>query len=245
MSDFSPTPVIFDLDGTLVDSEPHYFEAGRRVLAAHGVPGFTWEEHASFIGIGTRETVRTLRERYGIQATVEELLAEKNAAYLELARSSSEVFAQMRKLVEQLHAAGHPMAVASGSSRTAIDTVLGATGLDPLLTVRVSAEEVPHGKPEPYVFLAAARLLGAAPRDCVVLEDAPPGVAAARRAGMRCVAVPYVAGSAGDPEFASAGLLFAGGQREFDARRTYDWIRSPGPGAPRPDGGEGQPGSGR
>ncbi|AXK31974.1 HAD family phosphatase [Streptomyces armeniacus] len=230
MNDSPPAPVIFDLDGTLVDSEPHYFEAGRRVLAAHGVPGFTWEEHASFIGIGTRETVTTLRERYGIGATVEELLAEKNAAYLELARSATEVFPQMRKLVEQLRAAGHPMAVASGSSRTAIDTVLGATDLDPLLTVRVSAEEVERGKPAPDVFLAAARLLGAAPADCVVLEDAPPGAEAARRAGMRCVAVPYVPGSAGDPAFASAGLLFAGGQAEFDARRAYGWIRQPGSG---------------
>lgn len=232
--DNSPaTAVIFDLDGTLVDSEPNYYEAGRRVLAAHGVPDFTWREHERFIGVGTRETVETLRERHGIEASVERLLSEKNELYLRLARSTR-VFPAMRVLVEELHAAGCPMAVASGSSAAAIDAVLTGVGLDALLPVRVSAEEVARGKPEPDVFLEAARRLSADAAGCVVLEDAPPGAEAARRAGMRCVAVPYLPGSAGDPAFASAGLLFAGGQEEFDARRTCDWIT--GGGVPDPPG---------
>ncbi|NGO67291.1 HAD family hydrolase [Streptomyces boncukensis] len=224
----SPSPalpaVIFDLDGTLVDSEPNYYEAGRRLLEAHGVHGFTWEEHGSFIGIGTRETLETLRARYGIAAPLEELLAEKDRHYLALATAHTEAFPQMRKLVERLHTAGHPMAVASGSSRAAIAAVLSTTGLDALLPRYVSAEEVPHGKPEPDVFLEAARRLGADPAGCVVLEDAPPGAEAARRAGMRCVAVPYLPRTADDPSFASAGLLFEGGQAAFDAQRVYDWI---------------------
>ncbi|GAB2825195.1 HAD family hydrolase [Streptomyces daliensis] len=222
--------VIFDLDGTLVDSEPNYYEAGRRVLARHGVNGFTWEDHTRFIGIGTRETLATLREEHGIDAPVDTLLAEKNHAYLELARAGTEVFPGMRELVGLLHTAGHPMAVASGSSRAAIEAVLAGTGLDALLTVHVSAEEVGRGKPEPDVFLEAARRLGARPADCVTLEDAPPGAEAARRAGMRCVAVPYVRDTVDDPAFASAGLLFPGGQGEFDARRAYDWITGTGTG---------------
>ncbi|WP_367123224.1 HAD family hydrolase [Streptomyces phytohabitans] len=230
MSPSLPVPVIFDLDGTLVDSEPHYFAAARTVLAAHGVPGFTWEEHERFIGIGTRETVETLRARYGISAPVDALLAEKNTAYLALARSSAQVYAPMQQLVERLHAGGHPLAVASGSSRTAIDAVLSDTALDRLLPVRVSAEDVGRGKPAPDVFLEAARLLDAAPADCVVVEDAPPGVEAARRAGMRCVAVPYAPGAAGDAAFASAGLVFPGGQAEFDPGRAYDWVRQAGSG---------------
>lgn len=216
--------VVFDLDGTLVDSEPHYYEAGRRLLAAHGVARFTWEDHSRFIGISTRETLETLRREHGLTAPVEELLAEKNRLYLELARSGTEVFPEMRKLVERLHEAGILLAVASGSSRTAIDAVLGATSLDALLPLRVSAEEVAAGKPEPDVFWEAARRLGVDPAACVVLEDAAPGVQAAHRAGMRCIAVPYVATTATDPAFAEAGLLFAGGQRAFDSRTAYDWI---------------------
>ncbi|WP_274555376.1 HAD family hydrolase [Streptomyces spiramyceticus] len=218
------TSVIFDLDGTLVDSEPNYYEAGRRLLARRGTTDFTWEVHARFIGISTRETLMALRERYGIEAPLDELLAEKNRLYLELAGASTEVFPEMRKFAERLHAEGTPMIVASGSSRTAIDAVLACTGLDALITAVVSADEVPHGKPAPDVFLEAARRIGAAPADCVVLEDAPAGATAAHAAGMRCIAVPYVDGTDTDPAFATAGLLFPGGQSEFTARAAYDWL---------------------
>ncbi|MET3982854.1 HAD family phosphatase [Streptomyces sp. PvR034] len=216
--------VIFDLDGTLVDSEPNYYESGRRTLERHGVADFTWEDHARFIGIGTLETLEILRERYGLRAPVEQLLAEQNASYLELARARTEAFPQMRKFVERLHGEGVPMAVASGSSREAIDAVLAGTGLDALLTTVVSAEEVPHGKPAPDVFLEAARRLGARPADCVVMEDAAPGAAAAHAAGMACVAIPYVAQSADDPAFATAGLLFRAGQAQFSADAAHDWL---------------------
>ncbi|MFG2222744.1 HAD family hydrolase [Streptomyces sp. NPDC048644] len=220
-------PVIFDLDGTLVDSEPNYFEAARRVLAGYGVTDFSWEDHTRFIGISTRETLLTLKREYRIDAPIEELLAAKNHAYLELARAHTRAFPQMRAFVERLHGAGHPMAVASGSSRTAIETVLAGTGLDAQLTTLVSAEEVAHGKPEPDVFLEAARRIGAEPGDCVVLEDAPPGAQAAHRAGMRCIAVPYVEGSADHPAFATAGLRFDGGQDQFTAQAAYDWLGQP------------------
>ncbi|WP_329031855.1 HAD family phosphatase [Streptomyces sp. NBC_01725] len=216
--------VIFDLDGTLVDSEPNYYEAGRRLLARYGIPDFSWEHHTRYIGISTRETLEALRAEYGIGAPVDELLTAKNRLYLELARASTEVFPEMRKFVELLHARGVPMAVASGSSRDAIEAVLGGTGLDPYFTLAVSAEEVPHGKPAPDVFLEAARRLGADPADCVVLEDAPPGVVAAHAAGMRCVAVPYVPGTADDPAFLGAELLFARGQSEFTARAAEAWL---------------------
>ncbi|MEO3978285.1 HAD family phosphatase [Streptomyces sp. CAU 1734] len=219
--------VVFDLDGTLVDSEPNYYEAGRRLLAEYGVTDFGWERHTDFIGIGTRETLEALRAEYRIDAPVAELLAGKNRHYLELAAASTEVYPEMRAFVELLHTAGVPMAVASGSSRAAIAAVLAGTGLDAFIPVTVSAEEVPRGKPEPDIFLAAAKLLGAAPSDCVVLEDAPPGAAAARAAGMRCIAIPYVAATAGDAAFASADLLYAGGQAEFTARSAYGWLGLP------------------
>ncbi|MFG3408918.1 HAD family hydrolase [Streptomyces sp. NPDC048142] len=213
--------VIFDLDGTLVDSEPNYYEAGRRLLARYGVRDFDWEVHTRFIGIGTLETLTALRAEYGIDVPVEELLAGKNALYLELARASTEVFPQMRALVECLHADGVPMAVASGSSRAAIGAVLAVTGLDAYIPLYVSAEEVAHGKPEPDVFLEAARRMGAEPADCVVLEDAPAGAAAAHAAGMRCIAVPYVPKTASDPAFKAADLMFARGQSAFTAEAAY------------------------
>ncbi|AIR96851.1 HAD family hydrolase [Streptomyces glaucescens] len=216
--------VIFDLDGTLVDSEPNYYEAGRQILAEHGVPDYTWADHERYVGISTLDTIADWKRRYGLGAPTEDLFAAKNRRYLELARAGTPTYPEMRTFVELLAAEGVPTAVASGSSPEAIDTILTATGLDAFLRTVVSADEVPRGKPAPDVFLEAARRLGADPAACVVLEDAAPGAAAAHAAGMRCVAVPYVPGQADDPRFGTAGLVFRGGQREFTARAAYDWL---------------------
>ncbi|WP_266377141.1 HAD family phosphatase [Streptomyces canus] len=223
MSSLSGISVIFDLDGTLVDSEPNYYEASRRLLAEHGI-AFTWQDNEQYVGISTWETLGVWQERYGITAPRIELLGELNHRYLELARTATRAYPEMRKFVELLAGAGVPMAVASGSSPEAIDAILAGTGLDTYLRTTVSADEVAHGKPAPDVFLEAARRLGADPADCVVLEDAAPGAAAAHAAGMRCIAIPYVAAQADAPEFARAGLLLRGGQEEFTARAAHDWL---------------------
>nr|WSY56806.1 HAD family phosphatase [Streptomyces sp. NBC_00886] len=224
MSNLGGLSVIFDLDGTLVDSEPNYYEATRQTLAEHGVPDFTWAQHERYVGISTQETLVLLKGLHGLKAPVEALLAETNRRYLALARAATRVYPEMRKFVELLAAEGVPMAVASGSSPEAIEAILVGTGLDASLRTVVSADEVAHGKPAPDVFLEAAHRLGAAPADCAVLEDAAPGAAAAHAAGMRCIAIPYVAAQADAPEFATAGLLLRGGQAEFSAQGAYDWL---------------------
>ncbi|WP_217213594.1 HAD family phosphatase [Streptomyces sp. AC550_RSS872] len=225
MSGLANTSVIFDLDGTLVDSEPNYYEAGRQLLTEHGITDFTWADHERYVGISTLETVTLWKREYGLRASVDELLADKNRRYLDLARTATRVYPEMRELVELLATEGVVMAVASGSSREAITAILSGTGLDIHLRTVVSADEVERGKPAPDVFLEAARRLGAAPGDCVVLEDAAPGAAAAHAAGMRCIAIPYVTGQADAPEFTTAGLLLRGGQGEFTAQTAYDWLR--------------------
>ncbi|MEU6918621.1 HAD family hydrolase [Streptomyces olindensis] len=227
MSNLHGISVIFDLDGTLVDSEPNYYEAGRQTLAEHGVPDFSWADHERYVGISTQETVADWKDRYGLRASVEELFTTKNRLYLQLARTATRAYPEMRAFVELLAAEGVPMAVASGSSPEAIEAVLSGTGLAAHLRTVVSADEVAHGKPAPDVFLEAARRLGSDPADCVVLEDAAPGAAAAHAAGMRCIAIPYVPAQADAPEFATAGLLLRGGQAEFTARTAYDWLARP------------------
>lgn len=92
MSILGSTSVIFDLDGTLVNSEPNYYEASRRTLAEHGVTGFSWADHERYVGISTRETVVSWTERYGLDAPVEAVLADKNRHYLELAHAGTEAY---------------------------------------------------------------------------------------------------------------------------------------------------------
>jgi HAD superfamily hydrolase (TIGR01509 family) len=224
MSKLGTLSVIFDLDGTLVDSEPNYYEASRRTLAEHGVPGFTWTEHERYVGVSTQETAQLWKREYGLTAPADELLAATNRRYLLLARTATRVYPEMREFVELLATEDVPMAVASGSSPEAIGAILAGTGLDAYLRTVVSADEVPHGKPAPDVFLEAARRLGASPADCVVVEDAAPGAAAAHAAGMRCIAVPYLTAQADAPQFATADLLLRGGQPEFTARAAHDWL---------------------
>jgi beta-phosphoglucomutase-like phosphatase (HAD superfamily) len=156
MSGLSGISVIFDLDGTLVDSEPNYYEASRRLLAEHGI-AFTWQDNEQYVGISTWETLGIWQARYGITAPRAELLAELNHRYLELARTATRAYPEMRKFMELLAGEGVPMAVASGSSPEAIDAILAGTGLDAYLRTTVSADEVAHGKPAPDVFLEAAR----------------------------------------------------------------------------------------
>ncbi|WP_371673118.1 HAD family phosphatase [Streptomyces sp. NBC_00289] len=231
MSTLRGIAVIFDLDGTLVDSEPNYYEASRQTLAEHGVPDFSWAEHERYVGISTLETVALLKERYGLGPSVAELLAAVDRRYLRLARVATHAYPEMRRFVELLAGEGVPMAVASGSSPEAIEAILSATGLGAFVPTVVSADEVARGKPAPDVFLEAARRLGVTPAECVVLEDAAPGATAARAAGMRCIAIPYVSGQADAAGFAGADLLVRGGQAAFTARAAYDWLAGPAPAA--------------
>lgn len=216
--------VLFDLDGTLVDTEPLYYEATRRLLARHGAPDLDWAQFAGFIGVGTRETLEILAARSSLATPVDALLAEQDTLYLDLLRSSVEVFPQMRKFVERVHAAGVPMAVASGSTVEAIGAALEHGGLGEFFTVTVSAEEVAAGKPQPDVFLEAARRLGVAARECAVIEDSAPGVAAAHAAGMRCLAVPLAPDAQPAAAFAAAELVFPGGHADFTAEAAFDWL---------------------
>lgn len=223
------TAVVFDLDGTLVDSEPNYYRATLGTLARYGVTDYSWTDNEAYVGISTLETIGLWKRRYGIEAPDTELLDDLNGRYLDIARADTHVFPQMQLFVEHLHTAGVPMIVASGSSPEAIEAILAGTGLGAQLTRYVSADEVERGKPAPAVFLEAARRLGVAPATCVVLEDAAPGAAAAHAAGMRCIALPYVAAQADDPAFTTADLLFKGGQEEFTARAACEWLERSAP----------------
>lgn len=217
--------VIFDLDGTLVDSEPNYLEAERRLLAGYGI-SFDEEAKREYIGRSTRDVLEAIRTRYGLAADVETLSAVKNRLYLEIAGRGTPVFPEMRKLLDRLAGARYPLALASGSSAEAVDAVLAITALRDSFDVAVSADEVALGKPAPDLFLETARRLGVAPGRCVVLEDSQHGVEAARRAGMRCIAIPYLIDPPLARGFEHADLLFRAGMAAFTAEAAFEWIEA-------------------
>jgi beta-phosphoglucomutase-like phosphatase (HAD superfamily)/predicted enzyme related to lactoylglutathione lyase len=215
--------VIFDFDGTLVDSEPNYYRADREMLGRRGIP-FTAEEKRRYIGGSSLDMWADLRLRLSLPESADELVALRDGLYLEIALAKTEVFPEMRRLWDRVRGWPLPIAVASGSAPNVLRRLLAAVGLAGDGDVVVSAEEVARGKPAPDVFLEAARRLGVSPEECVVVEDTRYGVEAAKRAFMRCVAVPYLVEPPLADAFLMADLLFADGIAGFDADRAFAWL---------------------
>ena len=222
--DYPVRAVIFDLDGTLIDSEPNYYLADRTLLARYGIP-FSEEDKRRYIGSSNLDEMADLVRRHGLEATPEFLAEEKNTIYLALAEHSTRIFPQMQRFLELLVADGIPVAVASGSAPEVIHRLLTSVGLAESFDHAVSAEEVPRGKPAPDVFLEAARRLGVPPQTCVVVEDSRPGVEAALRGFMRCIAVPYLTDQPLAPAFGLADLLYRSGMESFDPKQAYNWLK--------------------
>lgn len=223
-----PTPtvaVLWDMDGVLVDSEPLLFEAERLTFAPYGID-LTLEQKKPFIGLGGHEIMAKMADAFGVDADPAALGEAKLGHILDLLGAVTG-FAPTTALVQNLAARGVPMAVASGSSPEMIHTALTAVGLADHLPTRVSVLEVEHGKPAPDVFLAAADRLDVAPEHCVVIEDAVPGVLAAKTAGMHCIAIPYVT-DPWDDRFDVADLVIRGGMPTAEPDILLDWITSRG-----------------
>jgi HAD superfamily hydrolase (TIGR01509 family) len=186
------TAVIFDCDGTLVDSEPLAMRAWARSLEPFGC-SVTDADAAATVGLPYPRVHAYYAERARLPAQAEfwPLLSGELFALID---AELRPFADAVATVRELHERGVLLAVASSSPRERLDRTLRRSGLTELLPVTVAGDEVEHGKPAPDMFLAAAERLGAAPGDCVVVEDTPVGVAAGLAAGMTTVAVRREAG---------------------------------------------------
>lgn len=216
--------VIFDLDGTLVDSEPNYFAADQKLFAKYGVSDYTMEIHSQYVGFGSKEMLEDMQQKYKINESTENLLAGKNRNYIEIARNNTAVFPEMLKFVELLISHNYPVAVASGSSPEIIQEILSITDLAKYFNVVLSAENVKNGKPEPDIFIETAQQLGVAAENCLVVEDSQYGVEAAKRASMYCIAVPSPTILPLNDCFKKADLLFKQGSAEFSAVQALEWL---------------------
>ncbi len=175
--------VIFDLDGTLVDSMPAHFEAWCEALDFFGAKGVFGED--IFYAMGgrpTKDIVTELNGEFGLNLDPEAVANRKRDAFL--ARLGSiplieETIAVARELRGKI-----PLAIATGGTRLVVEKTLQALNISDLFDEVVTADDVVLGKPSPDIFLEAAARLGVAPKDCLVYEDAPAGIAAAQEAGM-------------------------------------------------------------
>jgi beta-phosphoglucomutase family hydrolase len=177
------------MDGTLADTMPYHQQAWDSLLAELGLIVDKDEFFRWTAGLTNREIFPRLLDRALEDGEIEQLSERKEAVYRNLYQPHVAALPGAVRFLGDARRAGIALAVGTAAPPANIELVLDTLALRELLPVVVGAADVERGKPEPDIFLKAAARLGVDPVDCVVFEDAPAGIEAARRAGMRCVAV--------------------------------------------------------
>jgi HAD superfamily hydrolase (TIGR01509 family) len=180
--------IIFDMDGVIVDSEPRHEQAFREVFHELGYGENHGMDFTSYYGRSDRALWIDFVRKHNPPHPIEALVALKQGRFLEILKRDKPIFEGLPDLLAKL-ARRYRLGVASGSFHPVIDEVLAMKNLRRFFPVVVSVQDVPQGKPAPDVFLRTAQLLGVAPAECCVIEDAPAGVTAALAAGMEVIAI--------------------------------------------------------
>ena len=184
----TPRAALWDVDGTLIDSSEYHWLSWQGALAAENFR-ITRAQFASTFGQRNDEILRAYFPHY-TSDDIARVGESKERAYRELIRARGiELLPGVRRWLEKLRGQGWLQAVASSAPRRNLDTIIASLSLESFFSAVASAEDVTAGKPDPQVFLAAARKVGVEPSRCVVVEDAPAGTEAARRARMRSIGV--------------------------------------------------------
>jgi beta-phosphoglucomutase len=198
-------PVIFDMDGVLVDTEPLNEQHMEAFLTSLGVkkPAFDPE----LKGFNSQTIWILLKQQYKLQQNIDELIAQARNHYLDFLKSLDQLpaVAGTRELVEYLDSLGCKLAIGSSASPRRIKFTLEKLGIARYFPVIISGDDIARSKPAPDVFLLAAKKLDADPADCIVIEDAYNGVTAAKAAGMTCIA--YTGAEHNHDDLSAADLI--------------------------------------
>lgn len=180
--------ILWDVDGVILDSAEQHRLSWRQLAQENGFP---YTDDAFWAGFG-RRNADAIPLMFGITQPAERVAAlgaRKEVFYRQLLRESATALPGARELMRALHEAGYRQALGSSAPEENLQTIVELLDLSPYLEASISGERVAHGKPAPDIFLAGAERLGVEPAHCLVIEDAPAGVQAARAGGMRCLAV--------------------------------------------------------
>jgi HAD superfamily hydrolase (TIGR01509 family) len=178
--------VIFDMDGVIIDSEPLWTKATRNVLK-NKISGSAVSYAAlkkELCGKTMAESTEILKKTYGLKEPTEGINEEIKRELIAVCEKELKLESGLPELAEKLKASGFKLAIASASPPIFVDYVIEKFGLAGMFDTVLSCDQVKKGKPAPDVFLHAAKMLGVRPEECMVIEDAPNGVEAAKRAGM-------------------------------------------------------------
>jgi beta-phosphoglucomutase len=181
--------IIWDVDGTLLDTGEHHFRAWEHWAADAGFQ-FTRADFAATFGMRNPEVIRKLFLPDATDEQTQAIAFAKEELYRQaVRRDGTELLPGVRPLLTEFHRRGWKQAIGSSAPRMNLELLLDVTGMREFFAAVVSGDDVRIGKPNPEVFLTAAARLETSPAQCVVIEDAVVGVQAAKAAGMRCLAV--------------------------------------------------------
>jgi HAD superfamily hydrolase (TIGR01509 family) len=199
------TAVIFDMDGVIVDSEPLYLSFNQQVFNDLGIT-VTPERYDKFVGVSAESMWSDIKSEYGIDKPVHELIKqEARAIHKGLAEADFGPMPGLLTLIHELEVRNIRFAVASSSLHSVINIILSRLNIKHKFHAIVSGEDVVNGKPSPDIFLLAAKKLGVAPADCVVIEDSSHGARGAKDGGMRCVG--FANPNSGNQDLSPADIL--------------------------------------
>ena len=181
--------VIFDMDGVLVDSEPYHVENEKRMFKIMGLE-ISDDEHAGYMGTATDVMWEQIKRDRNLSIDVAEVTARTIREEVPFFKSLNKIdpMPGLLNLLKELKNRNIHIAVASSSDKQIIDIILEKSELKKYFKYAVSSSEVGKSKPEPDVFLHAAKLVGVHPQNCIVIEDSKNGIKAAKAAGMYCIA---------------------------------------------------------
>jgi HAD superfamily hydrolase (TIGR01509 family) len=181
--------IIFDLDGVLADSEPWWSQIDAKLLAKYGVT-YRGEYHQNVVGVSYRIAVEFYKKAFGLSVPTEEMMRRRGEIATEFFANRVGLFPKVEEVLQELRQMKLHLAVATSSLSASARPFLDRHQLTGFFQVIVTGEEVERGKPAPDIYLRAADKLGIPADACLVVEDALPGVAAAKAANMRAVAIP-------------------------------------------------------
>ena len=228
MTDSLPAAVLWDMDGTLVDTEPYWFDSQVDLVASFGGT-WTKAEGDTLIGSGLWHSAAVL-QRHGVGLPADEIIDRLTTDVLTRCAEHVPWRPGARELLAELRAAGVPTALVTMSIRRMAQFMVDAIGDDSFDAV-VAGDEVEHSKPHPEAYLRGAELLGVDVADCVAIEDSVPGLTSAMAAGAVALGVEHAAPLADDSGYVrrdtlvGVGLadlreMHASGRRARDARTS-------------------------
>ncbi len=187
--------VIFDMDGIIMNTEPLQMKAFNKIMAKYRI-FVTPEFFKTLVGISSAENFKNLKKLFGLPEDWQFLLEQKNIAYRKILKEEIKIKGKnalnpgIYEFLKFLKERNIPIALASSSSFDDISIILDGLNIRKFFTVITSGQEVKKSKPQPDIFLLTAKRLNIEPEYCLVIEDSYPGLVAAKKANMKCIAIP-------------------------------------------------------